>query len=109
MKRITYFNLDDDEFLESLLTIAKDAFFLKASATKLFPSIFSPLIAKNTSFLFIVFELIEISLKVKLFEIDLFDCSLIIFNFKLFDKCSFFIFIESSITFLSEKNNFLFP
>ena len=83
--------------------------FLKASETKLLPSIFFPLIAKNTSFFFIVFELIEISLKVKFFEIDLFDCSLIIFNFKLFDKYLFFILIESKITFLSEKNNFLFP
>ena len=33
-----------------LLTIANDAFFLNACATKLFASIFLPFIAKNMSF-----------------------------------------------------------
>ena len=65
----TFICFDGDKFLVSLLTIAKDAFFLNASETKLLPSIFFPLIAKNTSFFFIVFELIEIFLRVKFFEI----------------------------------------
>ena len=42
-----------------LLTIAKLAPLEKASFTNLLPSLFFPLIAKNTSFFLISFELIE--------------------------------------------------
>ena len=41
-----------------LLTIANDAFFLNACATKLFASIFLPFIAKNMSFFFTSLEFI---------------------------------------------------
>ena len=58
---------DNGSFLLILLTIDKEDFFLIASDTNLFPSIFSPLIAKKISSFLIVFELIDASLMINLF------------------------------------------
>ena len=54
-----FFTLICFVFCLSLLTIAKEAPFLKASFTNKFPSLFFPLIAKKISFFLISFELIE--------------------------------------------------
>ena len=87
----------------NLFTTASEAPFLKASETKSFPFNFFPLIAKNTSFFFNVLVSIDIFLIDKFFRELLLDCSLIILNFKFFDKDLFFNLIESKIIFLSEK------
>ena len=86
--------LESEYFLFNRFTIAKLDFFLKTSDKNLFPSVFLPFIAKKISFFFIVFEFIEIFLILELFEIFDPDNSLIIFNFKFFDKDLFFSFID---------------
>jgi hypothetical protein len=96
---LTLICLEDEYFLFTRFTTAKLDFFFKASATNLFPSTLLPWIAKKTSFFFIILELMEISLIYSLLDIFDFDCSLIIFSFKSFDKDLFFNFIDSRIIF----------
>ena len=91
------------------MAIIKLDFLFIASETYLFPSNLLPLIAKKASFFFIDFELIQIFLIIILLDIFDLDSSFIIFNFISFDKNLFLYFIDFKITFLSEKNSFLFP
>ena len=84
------------------MTIAIDAFFLKASLINLLPSFFFPLIAKKMSFFFISLELILALFKKILPDIFLFLLSSFrIFIFKLFDKDKFLCLIELRMIFLS--------
>ena len=87
-----------------LLAITNDAPFWKASLTYRFPSLLFPFIAKNTSFLFIVLELID-ALFIFIFELIWTE---LLISFKMFilisvERSLFFNLIFFSISNLSEN------
>ena len=80
----------------------KEAPFFIASFANLLPSNFFPLTAKNISFFFNSFELIDAFLILILLEISVCEVfSFKIFTLRLFDKNLFFLYINFKIYFLS--------
>ena len=93
-----------------MLAITNDAPFWKASLTYRFPSLLFPFIAKNMSFFFIVFELIDAFF---IFIFELIWGELLI-SFKIFililvERILFFNLIFLSISNLSENLFTKFP